>query len=495
MRSISRCVALLTVLALAATAAWAQQRRVYPSGTAFEESFGNVATNGDPCWSGGPSSCDQSWAVTAGSGQQIVSAPSGWGGDALDLPAGATALELKSYGTLPTIPADSGFTLTVTVEMSAYDSGYPNLVVLDNVAGQLEASFGDHSTGFFEGLGNPCPAAAATVHTLEVVMNGAASKFLIDGVQCGADFSDPGYAPTQLVLYGSSANDVKFQEITIDGASVTGGWQPSSFADFAAQSGATTVAAMNAGTHCFPGAGGWVADTFTGTSAFSTDTGNFAAPLSVCGTDYSGNSGVSLELTWPTGSESEYAWEFDGNTTSTGLSGVVASMGFKWKTDAPDTASFTDQAGIFASGGTFNFFHVCGGTATTPCTGTSPTQLWICAEQTNGTSPNCYGPIAPGTWYWITMERTSSGNDLMNVYSWPSLSELASLGLTDTPPTSADTAMEFKFGPAAETPGVPMDSWFSDIVFEYADAQFPVLPPTAVASCPHTLMILGAGCG
>lgn len=493
MRSNSRCAALLAVLALAATAAWAQQS--YPSGTAFEENFGNAATNAVPCWVSGPSSCVQPWVVTAGSGQQIVSAPSGYGfagANVLSLPSAATALALQTYGTLPAIPANSAFTLTMTVATSGYSAG-SNVLLLKNVAGQSEVLVGiGYGNGFWFNGGSVCAASTDVAHTIEVTTNGTTMSFYIDGVQCGASISDPGYRTYQIDLDGNTGENLWVGTVTISGAAVTGSWPPSTFVDL---TGSGTASSSSILDRCGNSANGWTLS--SGTNDFTVSSGAPTLPsaVSVCGVSYSG-AGNWLVYTNPAQVSGAYigsGYEVAATT------GVVASWGFLANLSVSSISSLatSDFATIRDSANAERNINICGGTAgATSCSGAtgSDTELLVCGEQSSGSdAPGCIS-VNQAT-YWFTFDVTASGNDQISVYDWPSLALVGTINLTDTPPTAAG-ATTFYLGPTgAENPGETVTWKYSDIIIEYADAQFPVLPPTAVASCPHTLMTLGVGCG
>lgn len=483
----TRHIGVVALLIGLAVGAHAQQRRTYPTGTAFEENFGNVTTNPDSCWTSGPVSCDQLWTQTAGTGAAIVSAPSGWTGSALELPSGATRPALEAIGTIPTIPANTGLTLTATVEISAFDSGFTNILELSDVANNQEVSIAEHATGFYEGGGSPCTAAAGAVHTLKVVINGASSQFLIDGVQCGADFSDPGDAPYRLILYGGTDFSTYWQQVTISGATVSGGWPPSALLNFAGQSGVPTATTLAAGTQCGSGsyseAGSSVTFAFDSTASLPA----FAANESVCGTNYAGNSGVALKATWsPTASAT--SWDYVINTSYTTI-----AVGFAWKTDAPNTVSFTDVFSIDSA----LFFHVCGGQAPSggSCSGTpgyvQNTDLYVCGEQADGTTPLC-AAISANVWYWVTIEETPSGSDDMRFYTYPALALVVDMPLTGNTISAGINLHTYSLGDrGSEQPGVSFDCWYGNVLPEYADAQFPVLPPSAAGAC--TLSLLGVG--
>jgi hypothetical protein len=395
----------------------------YSTGTVFTENFGNVTSNpsGQPCWTGGTGTaaqCQQLWNVTASSGSQsIVSAPSGWTGNALKMASNATSVSMNTVGTFPAIPASSGIVITLNIYLSANPSSTTTLfqVVRPDLGGNL-AAINANSTGFeWTTNGTFCSAAAATVHTLIITLNGSSSTFKIDGTECGAAATDPGVVGGSVFLDGGTGFDTYVQSLTITGSTVTGGWPPNVLMDFAEQSGNTVNATnLQAGTHCgnaFSGTsvGNRQASSLIGVSfSFVTDGQAFPSPAKVCSTNYPGTSNVALEMAVPSsaGPSGDWAAGFFQTVYSNaavGLfvkitaAGTLGSLNLDWISTSSSSAVETMQ------------FHDTG----------SGTAFTLCAENnTGGGTAQCTtNALTGGTWYWVGMNITSTGANIIWLYS------------------------------------------------------------------------------
>jgi hypothetical protein len=447
----------------------------------FQENFGNTTTNGEACWSGGTGNaaqCAQLWNVDASSGETIVAAPSGWSGNALELPSESTAITLETAGSFPEIPGGSGFTLTLTVELSAYPSSYTTLIKLRQYysgatsdGGNTEVGINAYTGGFeASSNGTTCSAAAGSTHTLVITETGTTgSKFTIDGTQCGATWTDPGYAVGAVLIGGGTSYNTYIQTITINGSTITGGWPPNVLMDWDAESG-NTVNATNlaAGTHCGNAPSAWTSSTLTGVSfSFITDGQAFASPLSVCGTSYSNNTNTTLEMSVTTTSGSGGYWDLEFYTAY-----ANASVGFYFKFNAAGTFNTIglDIGTLMSSSGNQYGLQIQ--------SNSGGTSWYVCGEnyEGGGTAQCISSSLSQNTWYWVTFGIASSGTNYFWVYNVNGtlIQKVAFAGTFEaTVPGTIDLYLG-KTG--AETMPNSANVYYSGVITEYADAAMPLLP-------------------
>jgi hypothetical protein len=464
-------------------------QQTYPSGTAFEENFGNATTNPQACWSGGTGTaaqCNQLWAVSAGSGQEIVTAPTGWSGNALELPSGSTALNLKAYGTMPLIPASTGFTLTFTVELSSYPTSYTELIRLKQyTTGNIETQVQAYTGGFEFYNGTTCGAAAGSTHTIVVVINGSSSLGEIDGTQCGNKWSDPGYPVGEIEVGGGTSYNTYIQQITINGARVTGQWPPSFYANFNGQYGNTvSTSTLQAGTVCNFNAlsatqtGAWSQSSTTGITWSYVQGGQpFANLLGACGGGYGGNVNVALEMTVPTSASPGGYWE---NTFYTNYS--MASVGFYAELVPTGTFGSGENIDFLLLGGSSDQYNVM------YQSNSGGTEFYICFEnqQGGGTAP-CSRAISASTFYWITFDVTGpGGTNNVWIYNINANGGVTSLfqELTEAGTHQAFGAGTFRIGVGKvgdETISNSANVIYSNIIVSAANAPAPLMPPVLAA--------------
>lgn len=487
---------LLILSLLAALSSFAlSQGQTYPSGTVLKEQWSGGA---DPCWPGGSSVCYQTWNPSSGSGQSLVSVSGQSFTQAIVLPAAATALNLDAYGTMPVMSAATPFTLQVWfLFTSTVNTSYSAFMNLEAFSGgsALQASFSSNgSSQFYPFTTSATPSYTPNAwHYFTYVFNGSTAYSTLDGgsTQYAANTPSTAWNGIRLAGQGTAGNtSVEFGPITINGSTVTGGWPPSMFADWAGASGSATSALLDGGTHCGGALGGWVENNSSGgvTYAFDNTTSqNLPAPLAVCGASYAGSTGISLKATWSATAASTN-WSYSVNTPYTTI-----SCGVYWKTDASASAgqTFTDQYAC----GDGPAFHICASTSTTACVSSTPPEpyLLLCVEESSDSATIGCQPISSNTWYWVTSDWGPSGTDNLNLYS-ASLSLLKSFTATDVANTIGTLNDFIHLGDVGgEQPGYAMDSWYANPIFEYADAQFPLLPPTTAASPACAFNLTGMG--
>lgn len=481
--------ALLLAALFGAPSLWAA---CYTTGTTFTESWNKAS--GDPCWSGGTSVCQQTWAVASGSGETVTTAPgSGWNcANVLELPHAATGLELDAYGTIPYIPqGTSSASYDLNFEYY-YDStnvtAFRNFLELQFPgAGTAALVLQQNSNGSGQVFLNTAGALAlstSTRHLIHIHVAGASSFAQIDG-GTQTSFTAPSADWMEIKLFGDTTGaNLYFGNIYATASGFPGGFPPSAFFDYAGGTSGTTVTAalLNGGTHCGNGGasfGNWTYNAGASTDKVEFDTANtqnLASNLTVCTASYAGNTGVSIRHNTPGTSTPGAAAEYTFVTTY-----PAVSFGLFWKVNTTlASVAFTDQGRInvgVGNGGTA--WHVCGSTSTSACLGSpgSFTSLLICAEANNGTTVGC-APITNNTWYWITFNFTT-GTDTFDVYDVTGHTQIATFSLTNSGNPAAATDNLFLGAVGSESPGVQLDSYYSNVIVDYADAQFPLLPPSA----------------
>jgi hypothetical protein len=412
-----RRILLFLILALIPCLLQAQQ--TYPTGTDFEENFGNATVNPQACWSGASGQalyCNQLWTVTQGSGQAIVTAPSGWSGYALELPSASTVIKMYTYGTFPLIPKNTGWTITVTTEVSAWASATTYFQALSyGTGGSIEASFGLATNGFYfpSNGGTHCPGnGTGATNTITLSSNGTSVTASVNGSACGNSWSDPGYPIGSLYLEGNASVNIYFQQITVNGFTVTGSWPPSFYVNFNGQYGnSVTTTTMQAGTVCNYNAqnggatGDWTLSSGSGiTWAFIQGGQPFASNLLACGGAYNGKVNVALQMGV---ANSGTPGQYFGNAFYTVYTILQAGMYIQLvPTGALGGSGHNIDTFVLGRAGTNAYNTMFLGSTSGECSSTN----CICFEndQGGGTAP-CSSGITSSTWYWQTFDVTGSG--------------------------------------------------------------------------------------
>lgn len=484
-------------LAMAILCAATVRAQCYTSGTTFTESWNK--SGGDPCYAGGPSACQQTWIVNAGTGQTVTAAP-GTGfncANVLKLPFAATGLDVEAYGTIPYIPQSTGpATYDLNFEYY-YDStnvtAFRNFLVVQFVgAGTPALTMQQNSNAsgqVFLNTGGALALSVSTRHLIHIHVQGASSFAQIDGGGTTA-FTAPAADAMMIKLLGDTTGaNLYFGNIYISAASQPGGaWPPNAFMDFTGGTNNTTVTAalLNGGTHCGNGGasyGNWsyAAGASTDTVVFDTgNTQNFPKPLTVCTASFNGNSGVSVHHNVPAAAAPAAIATYTFATTYTAV-----SFGMYWKVNTTlASVNFTDQGRVASSvgnGGTF--WHICGSADGATCTGGCAgacTTLLFCPERRDGVTIGC-NQITNNTWYWLTFNFTS-GTDTIDLFDVTGNHLLATYALANggNPATGGNVLLQLG-GVGSEIPGIQQDSYYSNVIVDTATAQFPLLPPGAGA--------------
>jgi hypothetical protein len=118
--------------------------------------------------------------------------------------------------------------------------------------------------------------------------------------------------------------------------------------------------------------------------------------------------------------------------------------------------------------------------------------LWCSEQGSGGTTTITCTPITNNTWYFITGNCTASGADTLDLYNVSGTSQIATSSLTDNG-CAAGALNYFAFGAVGnEASVVQTDAYYSNVIFDLANATFPLLPPQLV-SCVPSLALLGVG--
>jgi trimeric autotransporter adhesin len=441
-----------------------------PVGSSFTESFGDSSSL---CWSGGPSSCGQTW-VAQDSAQSIVATPGPFPPDAAGLhslqmvqPSGTRAY-IYTTGSFPRIPAGTSFDLYFTLDvtsqaMSTYD--LTTLIAPSNDASGSEypaqISFAYDGTNFQLQAGGSSFASQVNIslnawHTVQLhVASGMNASFIAvdDGAPAGftANASDFSYLVVGSTLGNLDAITYYIGNIYVN-SSLGGGPPPSAYIDFEASTDGTiaTTDILAASTHCGNGLWSLTPTTLTGLT-ISTDAQQLLpSPVTTCGTQYT-DAGSTRGLRYDISQTNQYA-AYTWLTPSTS-----ASAGFFFKITVSDQ-NFYSVFGITAGAGDYAVLHIQGG--------------MMSLETSSGVSDPI--PISPNVWYWITMQYNAGGTHYMQVYDTTTWSLLGSVSRAATGNFAPEGIAIGR--PGGET-GYPLGYWYYDnIVIDYLTAQFPILP-------------------
>jgi len=441
-----------------------------PTGSTFTESFGDSS---NPCWSGGPSFCSQTW-VAQDSAQSIVTTPGALAPDAAGLnslqmvqPAGTRAY-IYTTGSFPRIPAgtpfDLYFTLDVTSQaMQTYD--LTTLMTPSSDAGgsqyPAQISFGYDGVNFQLQAGGSSFASPLNIslnawHTVQLhVGSGANASFIaVDGgAPAGftANASDFSYLVVGSTLGNLDAITYYIGNTYVN-SSLGGGPPPSAYIDFESSTDGSIVTTdiLAAGTHCGNGLWSLTPATLTGLT-ISTDAQQFLpSPVTSCGTQYS-DAGSTRGLRYDISQTNQYA-AYSWLTPS-----MSASAGFFFKITVSDQ-NFYSVFGITASAGDYAVLHIQGG--------------MMALETLSGVSDPI--PISPNVWYWVTIQYNAGGTHYMKVYDPTTWLLLGSVSRGATGNYAPDGIAIGR--PGGET-GYPSGYWYYDnIVIDYLTAKFPIVP-------------------
>jgi hypothetical protein len=469
------------------------------TGTTFDE---NWNTGSDPCGVASGSTCGQTWS---GTGATLTATPIGTGWDntnVLELAHGASSPQPSAYGTIPYIPSGSNTSICFEFGYSSTTvTGFHYIFQFDYLtlgAGSASAAYfaqygssGTGNIGFNNGA-QSCAVSANARHTITITLNGASSQTKIDGTNCGSTFTAAAFPFMRFRMFGdtgTSAADMYFGHIAISttGYSCTPRTQPTSFFDGAGGTSGNTVtnATLLGGLH-FDNDGAsqnppvYAAGTGSELIEFSnTHAPTFASPITVCGTAYTNNTGLSLQHHVVNGTPTATATFFFDTTYA------IKTVGFYItpNTSSVTTTAWTDQ---FSMNGSY-FVHIC--TNTTPtgtgtCTGTGSN--FVFCDETSGAVVNHCAAITNTNTYWLTGECNSGGSDEVSLYNVGANGSISTLIATTMPWTFTGTnCPKFSVGAVgSENPGVTFDIYYSGLEKCVADCVFPLLPPFSPLMVP-----------
>lgn len=463
--------------------------------TTFKETWNQAS--GDPYVPGGSSVGCQTWALTTGSGQSITT-PVGTGWDftnALKIVHGASAATLTSLGTMPLIPSGSNTTITIEMQPSAASSSSFRELVLFNTPGGSTAidlsTFTSDGTMCSEAI-NSCGTnwlinTGVTARNLIVItLNGASSSITVNGTSV-ITFTAPSQPINQVLVQGdtgTSAADWYYGLVGVANSTHKGGFPPSAFMDMAGLVNSTTVTntTLASSLHCgntgtgfnpIAYAAGGSSDSIEGSSAVTIP---FPSSLSVCGSSFAGNTGLSLQHHSPSGSApaAKVTWGFFTNYATVYVGGYIREV-------TAGNPGRMDQIG-FEDGGAGWIGSFCTSTSTTACTPGSTNDLFCVEQEPAGADVGCT-VVTFSTWYYLTGNRTASGNDTVSLYNVnQSTGAIGSLVHTFSPVDGAytPTSSALIFGAlGSESPAATNDAYYSNWQAAYADGGLPLGPPAA----------------
>jgi hypothetical protein len=273
------------------------------------------------------------------------------------------------------------------------------------------------------------------------------------------------------------ANTGAFNEIKIDGNSAAtsntsiadvyintaagGGLHPSMLMDMSAgaNAGVPTVTTLVNSSHC--GNGVWTLSptTLTTFTFDNTQTKTLPGPELACGQTYFGNTGLSLKETLSATTES-ITYAFLTNY-------VEGTVGFfYYTTESASTVAKQDEAALFNASGGFVIMY-------TQSTGSV---LQMCIEQSStGTGNGCTN-IVPNQWYWVTMEILNTNFLALRVFDGTTFLPLGPTltGLGSNASLPAQLVIGTGIGAISGTQNGAF--WISDVLLDYANASFSLLP-------------------
>lgn len=437
------------------------------NGNSFIESFGDSSSL---CWTAGPSTCGQIWALTAGS-PTIVASPGSPSANTVC----ANSLYLNgaqtvtTYGAIPYIAAGTTFDLytyiyvtagsafSYTTAISPMDeagSTYPGRILFNYTGGNLVA-LAQGSTA----SGNTAAISLNAWHVLRLHIDATAANSYIkldagSNVTFTANSSD-----INQVQFNGVASATWYVGDSYITSAVGGGPPPNLFVDFAGNTSGVVVTAGNiaTGTHCGNDPPAVITGSTIAYSNAQSITMNTAK--TACGTSYPGNAGLSVKHDLRTTDAIQHNFLSMSNTASIG--------GFLYfNISATDTTAYNVFA-IRQQGGGAASVHEEG----------SGTTLRVFLETPNGGSNELSSSynISPNTWYWITMLYTVGGPQYLKIYETSTWTLLATLSNADSAATApANAAVYGHSGSNLSTPAQYI--YYDNIVVDYVNGTFPILP-------------------
>ena len=447
-------------------------RSATSAGSTFTESFGDSSSL---CWSGGPTTCNQSWAIGTGSGQAIVATPAPPPSPDDDqalrmIETAGSGSYLYTTGTFPRLSSGTAFDLYFTLNVSSHamaSSDVTRLVTMsDRADGSLytaQISFGYNGSNLQLQAGGSTSSPSVNIslgawHTIRLHVAGGtnASYLVVDGgvpntfTENARDFA--------YLLVGSSAGQLDAMTYYIGHMSIDstagGGLAASMLIDFEGAADGTTLTTANlaASTHCGNGVWSLTDNPITGMTISTVAVKRLSTPVTTCGVQYT-DSGGTKGLRYDMSQTSRYA-AYNWTTTSSS-----ASVGFFYKIDVVDSNWYSVFA-ITAGGHDYTMLHMHGGDM----------YLETWAGITNPI------PMQANTWYWVTMQYNGGGTHYMNVYEtarWTLVGSASNVSTGNYKPDGIE------IGRTGSEPGFPTAAWYYDqIVIDYAKGTFPLLQGT-----------------
>jgi hypothetical protein len=388
----------------------------------------------------------------------------------MEIPASATPPIVYTIGTTPYVPAgtargdvtvefsydSTSFTSQGVFWLKAYTDGTPFYQLILDGAGNCVL-----------GGGESIPCAANQRHLLHVHFNGSSSYDQIDGGNQNAFTEDSTHAFSEVVLVGSEETDLYFGQITI-GFNGYNSCLASPQALFDAAGGTKTVTAskLNAGTHGGNSPGGWGNQPIVKVSYnFVSDGSAFSEPVTVCGTNYSGNTGTAVRMTMPVSSSSGGYWEIGQITSYIGY-----SVGFAFSYTSRGLNNGVDFFALADNYGTINNVQL-------NIVGTAQRVCFENDHDTSGGSPCIPYDLSPSTPYWISFGTSATGDDTVYLYSYPNMTLLGSAHINpNSRPAQVGTA-RFQLGKTGDEPidyDMTVDFW--NVLIDVTGGRVPLLP-------------------
>jgi len=449
--------------------------------TTLAESFGNGSLL---CWSGGPSSCNQTWAVGGGSGNSVAALPGtppqGTPVNSLKMTtANGTNTYLYTAGAFPAIRSGTSFDVYFPIYVTANTMGSYDMTSLFSVSGGLG---GDNpaATVYFKTVSGQLQLLAGgsnfsgttnlSLNTWYEVQLHVASGTNNSYLEVGNAASQPFTANANDFVYaniGSFAGEADAMTYYLGGLSVNssiqGGPSPLAYVNFenGTDGTAATPAILAGGTACGNGTWSLTSGTSTGLTISTAGEKPMLTSKTVCGVPYNdvgGTRGIYYNLLNNPGSNyAGYEWA--------NLGQPVASVGFWFKSNNVGGPDDTNSYSIFdinsTDGTDYSTFLVRQGYA-----------YLESATEISGETPI---PISPNTWYWVTLQYVQGGNQSLSIYD-ANGNQVGST-ITRAAVAGAGAPGSISFGRTGAESGNPNGGWwFDNIVVDYLNGSFPLLP-------------------
>lgn len=437
-----------------------------PTGSSFTESFGD---GNAPCWSGGPSTCDKTWVIGAGTPAIVSNVMSAPPQCSHSLQINESAAAQYIYEALPqAIP--TGATADVYAQIvftTAPSANFEDVIALgsgtNGVAGYTVEVYGVNGTPFGLAADGATQSASVNVSTgtaylmhIHLASGASASYFQIDN---GAQevFTEESEPAVYLVIGspGAVTTEYTIGAVWVNGPGYTACAQntyPQALVNFEGGTSGASPSVANLTASTSGGNGTWDVSNSSAQLTFQSagQIGNFVSQPDVCGAYESG--GGSLGLQWATeASGSGYVSYSPALITS-----QTVSESFLWQTNYPATnTDSADLAEIFGTGA--SDFVI----ASEAGTGTS---LEIIMENHTGAGLDV-AAISPNHLYQITLQYNETGNHKVCVYDGITL---APVGCNTMAAVGAVAPQQFRIGKVGSEPGtVGYDWWYDNVLFDY----------------------------